>query len=272
MIAFQPSQPVEGKGAVSILGAPTIDADARFPIVTLLFAAGARPCAADIARLAQADGGFSLSFEPSSQSAAQGWVELLASGLTFDCTGLAPAAPAPSSPGAHWFGLPPDFNAQGLEAIALAPGPHLAGGERMFPVLRGLATVAARLAALDGVRAVAWHPARALSEPGFFRRGVLGWIEGGVFPVLGLAALAPAADGGLQSEGLALFTGQEVLLPADVAASREDLGKIALRLINWLVEHGEIREPMQFTGPTGEPLGLEPVENARILRVWRGSL
>ena len=130
---------------------------------------------------------------------------------------------------------------------------------------------AANLAQLEGVKAVAWHPARAISEAGYFRTSVLRWIEGGAFPGLGLTALVPTDDGGLESEGLALFTGQELRMRPEVVMDRAEASKIALRLLNWLVEHGRITESFGFTGPSGETLRLEPVDNFGIVEVWRGS-
>ena len=141
----------------------------------------------------------------------------------------------------------------------------------MFPVVRCLAQLAAELARLPGVEGVAWHAARACSSPAHFRRGVLGWIEGGAFPGLGLTALVTNPDGSMQSEGLALLTGQELLLAPEMCADQAEGAKIALRLLNWLVEHGRIEEQFSFVGPSGEPLVLEPVENFGILRVWRGA-
>lgn len=142
----------------------------------------------------------------------------------------------------------------------------------MFPVVRSLSVLAAHLVPLTGTRAVVWHPARTCNEPQYFRRSVLGWIEGGAFPGLGLTALVNRPDGGMESEGLAHFTGQELRLPPELARDGAEAAKVALRLLNWLVEHGRIDEPYSFTGPSGEPLGLEPVENSGILEVWKGSL
>ncbi len=222
--------------------------------------------------LAAASPHFSISLDPSTgDSQDDGWLELLANGLTFDLTGLAPGPAGDVSPTAHSFGVRQDFDPAAHQAILIKPGPHLVAGSAMFPVVRTLAMIAANLTRLDGAQAVAWHPARALSEASFFRRSVLEWIEGGVFPGLGLAALVPSDDGGLQSEGLALFTGQELRLRPDVVPDRAEGSKTALRLLNWLVEHGAITQSFMFTGPSGEALQLEPVENSSIVEVWRGS-
>ncbi|MDE1466839.1 hypothetical protein [Aurantiacibacter sp. D1-12] len=239
---------------------------------SLLFAAGDRPCAADIRKLAESDGNFSISIDPSLDgNADEGWVEILANGLTFDLTGLAPFAGSEPPPVAYHYGLQSDFDQLDLEAITLVPGPHLLAGGTMFPVVRGLALLSAQLASLASVRGIAWHAARAASHPQYFQRGVMGWIEGGAFPGLGLTALATKQDGSMQSEGLMLFTGQELLIPASIADNEAEGAKVALRLLNWLVEHGRIEQSVTFTGPSGEPIQLEPVENSGILRVWGGT-
>ena len=141
----------------------------------------------------------------------------------------------------------------------------------MFPVVRTLAMVAAALAQLDNAKAVAWHPTRAVTDADYFRRSVMGWIEGGPFPGLGLAALVPTENGGLRSEGLSLFTGQELLMTPEVVGDRAEATKIALRLLDWLVENGAITQSFAFTVPSGETLRLEPADNLGIVEVWRGS-
>ena len=237
-----------------------------------MFAPGARPRAADVRRLADTDGQFSISFDPAGEGGQEeGWLELLANGLTFDCTGLAPQVGSEVPELAHSYAVSQDFNAAEQQAILIRPGPHLSAGGTMFPVVRTLAMIAASLAALEGVQAVVWHPARSAIEAGYFRRSVMRWIEGGAFPALGLTALASDGNGGLTSEGLSLFTGQELYLRPEVASDTGEGAKIALRLIDWLVENGRITESLAFTGPSGETLRLEPVDNLGIVEVWRGS-
>jgi len=243
---------------------------------SVLFAPGHRPDAAAIRVLSGTEVGFSISLDPTAQPDAAGepgmqgnWLELVATGLTFDLGGLAPGPSAERPAMRHAYGLPASVNDQPFEAIMLRPGPHLAGGRAMLPVVRCLAWLAARLAVLPGAQAVAWHPARCWSSPEAFRAGVLRWIEGGVFPAFNLAALANTADGALQSEGLALFTGQELRIEPDLAEDRAAAAKIALRLLHWLVEYGKVAEPEQLTGPEGEALRVEPSANGRFVRVWQ---
>ena len=234
----------------------------------MLFAPGSRPSSGDIVRLASADGAFTVTgagevgqeFQRGSSSRDQlspgrDWVEVLANGLAFDLAGLSsgPACPDPAQAYSYGFVTPP---AEGVEAITMQPGPHLSGGGAMPPVVRCLAWLGAKLAELPGAQAVAWHPARSWSSPDYYRRSIIRWIEGGVFPGLGLTALAPVDGGGMRSEGLRLFIGRELQVDAGVASNEADLAKISLRLLHWLVESGGLDEPVSLTGPSGESLEM----------------
>jgi hypothetical protein len=225
--------------------------------------------------LAAAEPSFLISFDPRESAAhrtstpAEPWLEVLTNGLTFDLQGLAPGAPQPVAPSAHQYGLLADLNGRALEAISLRPGPHLSSGRPMLPVVRGLARLAATLAGLPGVLAVGWDAARTLSAPDHFRGSVMRWVRGGAFPGLGLTALYATRAGGLQSEGLALFTGQELRLAPELARDRAAGARLALRLLHWLVENGRLVAPVELAGPSGEPFMLEPSENWRVVTVSR---
>lgn len=242
--------------------------------VSLLFAAGRRPERQAIRDFADRTRAFSISFEPTPEGGAdadgQFWLELLATGLTFDLVGLAPGEAAEPPPCVHSYALAANLEPAGMEALTLRPGPHLAGGHAMLPVVRSLAGLGATLSAVDGVEAVAWHPARSWCGTGYFRDGVQRWIEGGVFPGLGLTALAATADGGMQSEGLSLFTGQDLRIEPELMLDKAAVAKIGVRLIDYLVEAGPIDGPLRLVGPDGQPLRLEPSANKRFVRVWRG--
>ena len=247
--------------------------------LSLLFAAGCRPEAESIRQSAERQSGFSISFDPTaaggdgpSPSVGDGapWLELLTSGLTYDLVGLAPGAPADAPPRTHAYGLPTDADEAVVEALTIRPGPHLEGGHSLPPVIRSLATLGASLAAMEGVEAIAWHPARCWTGAAYFREAVLRWIDGGVFPSLGLTALALNPDGGMHSEGLALFTGQELRIEPELTSDRAAAAKIGVRLIDYLVEIGRVEQIQRIAGPDGAPLRLEPSANGRFVRVWRG--
>jgi hypothetical protein len=173
-------------------------------------------------------------------------------------------------PCAHRYGLPAVADVLQVEALTIRPGPHLAGGHAMMPVVRTLAWLGAQLASLDGVEAVAWHPARTWCGADYFREAVLRWIAGGVFPSLGLTALAVSPDGGMHSEGLALFVGQELRLEPELLSDKAAGAKIGVRLIDLIVESGGVDSPQQITGPQDRPLRLEPSANGHFVRVWQG--
>ena len=259
--------------STAIFEVQDIELDGVMSAASLLFAAGARPDRAALRKLAT-DDRFAVSLEPHlppgpDPSGRGDWVELVIHGLTFDLSGLAPRQAAPAPTVRHRFGLTPGFDQAGLEPIGLIPGPHLAGGRGMLPVLRAHALLAARLTRLPGVVAVAWHGAQALSEPAYFRTSVERWIEGGAFPGLGLAALMPTGDGGLISEGLSLFVGQELLLDARLTEDRQQGARTALRLMHWLVENGALDQVETLTGPSGDVLRLEPRDDRRLIKVWK---
>lgn len=238
--------------------------------VSLLFAAGERPDAGAVAALSSAGSGFSVSHDPGNVGETRRWLELLSNGLTFDIEGLAGGPPAPSPPSGHRFGLPAELDGARLRAVTLRPGQHLVAGATMPPVLRTLAFVAAQLTGLAGVHAVVWHPARCWSHPERFRNGVLGWVQGGAFPAFSLAALAPTPDGGLQSEGLSSFTGQELRIEPEIAGGRAEAGKLGVRLLHWLYEQGRLVDTVRVPVESLSEVRLEPSGNGRFVRVWKG--
>lgn len=238
---------------------------------SLLCAAGSRPGAAEVERLLQApppaDGQAArISHRPAD---GEGWVELLASGLTFDLAGLSPGAPAPLPRAQHRFGVSDATVGHPLEAVSLLPGEHIVAGAAQVTVVRVMAGVAARLAALPGVRAMCWHPVASWMEAGYFARVVSAWIAGGVFPALGLSAFETTADGGVESVGLAFFTGQEVRVEPLPGEPRADTVKLAVRVVDMLVRHGALAERTMLVGPAGEPLAVEPEAGGKVLRLWR---
>lgn len=263
-------------GAFPISATQDLEAGGLNLAASLLFAPGERPDVRAVLALAQGGSGFTVSLDPNETGAESAeavaprhWLELLANGLTYDLSGLAPGAGAELPPGAHCFGLPDGIADEQFQALTLQPGPHLAGGANMLPVVRSLAWLTAHLAALPGVRAVAWHPARCWSAPEQFRASVLGWTDGGAFPAFALAALAPTSDGGMQSEGLALFTCQELRLEPELAEDRAAAGKIGVRLLHWLVEQGKLEKAESLVGPDGKRLRVEPSADGRFVRVWK---
>jgi hypothetical protein len=227
-------------------------------VLSLVFVAGQRPDTAALRSLANAStqegrgAAYSISHMPPPD---EGWVELLAEGLTFDCAGLAPAMPAPMPSGGALLGL--EREPEG-EVITLSPGPHLADAMGMLPVVRTLAGIGSQLAALPGAAAVIWNPARCWMPPAYFSKVIGGWLDNGPFPALGLTSLERESDGSIVSVGLALLIGQELRFIADNKLVTADLARIAVRLIHALIESGPLTQSQTFLGPDRESLVVTP--------------
>lgn len=242
--------------------------------LALLFRAGERPGADAIAQAlesGQAAGPAArVSHRP--QDGA-GWLELLASGLTFDVRGLAPVAamtraPLPEGPHRRFGFAAGSALPAAHESIDLVPASHILAGAGLQPVVRTLLGVAANLVLHLPVAAIHWQPADTLIEPRYFARLVLGWLGGGAFPALGLTALEPASDGSIATRGLAHFTGQEMQLEGRAGESPAETAKLAIRVIDHLVRQGRLAAPHRIgTGPGA--LLAEPSRVGRLVLVWR---
>lgn len=236
--------------------------------VSLHFAPGHRPDAADVSRVASLPAEnttFSVSHRP---KADEGWLEILAMGLTYDISGLAPGVPAASAHVEHLFGLDASVLDPPAEALRLVPGPHLVAGSTLLPVVRILAGLGAELARLPGLLAIGWEPARSLMAPAYFMSSVRAWLSGGVFPSLGLTALSRGDDNVMQSEGLKLFTGFEILLEPIAGEKAQDAAKLASRVINQIVQAG-VAEVSSIQDAQGRQLTVEFTAERSQLRVWR---
>lgn len=237
--------------------------------VSLLFPAGSRPTTQALENLFE-----SLELSGSMAQVShcgrdgEGWLEILVGGLIFDLRGLAPAQPAAVCEAHCHHGFaegPPDGP---LEAIELAPGPHIAAGGGLLPVVRTLAGLAANLALHLPIAAVAWHSAETWLEPRHFSRAVLNWLAGGTFPAPGLVALLPASDSGISSRGLRLFTGQEIQLASEAGERPEDTMRFAVRAVDHLVRRGRLTRAEEIGG-AGAPLLAEPSQYSDLVWVWR---
>lgn len=233
-------------------------------VLSLIFAKGARPDADAVCRWSEQDpkaSGFSVSHRPSEND---GWLELLASGLAFDCTGLAPGSATSRPERGTLLGL--DAQPEG-EAIALQPGPHLAEGAGLLPVIRVMAGLGARLAAMPGAVAVCWKPAGTWMAPDYFARIVADWLAGGAFPALGLTNLTRESNGAMVSRGLSLLIGQELRFEPDRDLPQAAAARLAIRLVHELIASGPLDHSLELTGPGGELLHAVPVRDGSEVRV-----
>jgi hypothetical protein len=240
--------------------------------VSLLFAVGARPAVGDFERLlvtaSEVGKVARISHRPPDD---QGWIELLASGLTFDLQGLEPGEGAAVVPASHLYGLSQDIGKFEFEAISLVPSAHIAAGGALLPVVRVLMRLAAVLTTELPVRAVCWNPAQAWMEPKYFSRIMAHWLSGGPFPSLGLTALRRRDDGAVESSGLAFFTGQELCVAEHEEAAGSETMKLAARVIDKLVAHGPLERPETFAGLEGERLIAEPSPDGRYVVVTKAA-
>lgn len=239
--------------------------------MSLLYTVGERPTAHDVARLLDeatppAGQTARISHRPDGED---GWLELLASGLTFDLSGLVPSTPKVPLPPVHLFGLAEDMRGIAFEEVSLTVGAHLVPGAAMLPIVKTMCGLGARLASLGNVRAVAWKQAQSWMGAGYFTRIVTGWLAGGAFPALGLTGLERTADGGVESTGLRFFTGQELRIEAREGEGAASTAKLAVRVIDLLIRQGRLNETITIPGPAGEALFAEPSSSGDMVRVWR---
>jgi len=259
-------------GGLVIDRAGIISGEEAAPRLCLVFEPGTRPDLAAIQALAEggrAGDGDSpgLPFTVSHTAADSSWAELLAQGLTFDCTGLSPG-PGDGLP--RWgnpVGLPTLAARPAGEVVSLSPGPHLAGAAGLLPVLRILARLAARLSELNGIAAVVWTPAGSWAAPELFRRSIAEWSDGGAFPALVLTSLARKSNGAMVSQGLHLLIGQELRFEPDNRLAPAAMARLAVRLIHELVQSGPLSSEHDFAGPAGEHLLAVPVRGGSELRI-----
>lgn len=233
-------------------------------ILSLVFEPGRRPDAASLLALGDGDGPGTRFTITHMAPAEDGWVELLASGLTFDCAGLAGGPPGTAPPAGTLLGL---LDAPAGETLTLAAGPHLDDAPGMQPVIRTLAGIGVRLCTLPGVLSAVWRPAQAWMTPVYFQKVVGKWLAGGPFPALGLTTLERAGDGAIYTRGLALMTGQELRFSPDARLGAADVARIAVRLVHALIDADPVVDAHQFTGPDGETIDVAPMADPGWLRV-----
>lgn len=236
-------------------------------MLSLVFAQGKRPDADAIVssgRAGDRHGAFEISHRP---AADEGWIELLSNGLTFDCAGLAPAGSEPMPAAGALMGL---TTIPEGEVVSLRPGPHIAAGRGMLPVVRVLAGIASRISVLPGVLAVSWLPAGSWMETGYFRRVVDEWLDGGAFPALGLTSLRRESNGAMVSVGLELLIGQELRFEPERSLSASAVARMSVRLMHELITFGPLTAPKEFPGTAGEVLVAVPVRDGTQLRVMVG--
>ncbi|WP_298282477.1 hypothetical protein [Novosphingobium sp.] len=239
----------------------SFQSDGCAPIAALLYDAALLPTLQHVLAEAERGATFAVSHKP---AADDGWVELLRDGLTFDLHGLAggPVQPLPEMRAA--VGLDRAASAD-LGVLTLAPGPHLAGAQRLLPVIRVAADLLADLARIGPATAIVWLPAKLMVRADLFEKAVRPWLQGGPFPAPAFVAIHSDGAGGLRSEGLNFFIEQEFSLVPGSTDGASALSRVAIRLIDWLVAHGPISSSTDAVLAGTGAVFLEVPERGRIL-------
>lgn len=262
-------------------GIRTISQSQRAPDAELhlLFAKGKRPDGRALRALAGREPAVSIGHDPRPGDAPHAetlwpaqlhWIELLRSGLSFDCSGLAPGPSAPVPQLAHRFDLPALPQPETCEALVLRPGPHVAAGGNSLPLMRELLALGCDLARqFEDLVAVGWGPSGAAIGRRFFESVTSAWLDGGPFPALGLTAFIEAPEGALESTGLSFWIGRELRIEPPLSADRIAATRLGIRLVNQLVIIGGLEEDDRIVAPDGTRLVLRPSRSRAVIEVWR---
>ncbi|WP_209347501.1 hypothetical protein [Pontixanthobacter sp. CEM42] len=237
----------------------------------MLFPTGKRPAIESVREAVAAIDGVTISHDPEAASPAnvdgRHWLEVVIDGLTFDITGLAPGSSAPL---ASFVQSTHAGSSGAAEAVAIVPGPHLAGGTYILPVLRGLLSLGAHLGTeLHHALAVGWPPSLNTASTAQLGKAAESWANGGAFPSEFLIRFERSPGGAFQSHGLSVFTGQELSLTSDIVESDDLAMRLGWRLANQLVLLGRIEVLEEITGPDGSMLRLAPSYDGDIVEVSR---
>lgn len=249
-----------GRSRIASLAATEKGADISAPSYLLTDCAISQD---DVCLLARQEGSFVVSHLPENE---RGWLEILVDGLTFDLSGLSSDLSNQQAP-EHLFDVELAIADQ-VSRISLSPGPHISAASAIPGVVAAHLRLLLRLTQLTGVLAVGWTPANSLMSPSYFKRVVSNWLDGGPFPALGIASLKKINDDTLQSEGLAYFTGQEILVEV-VDGNDQAAAKLAVRVIDYLVDRGSLEREQTIEAPNGGYLLLSPDREKKLIRVLK---
>jgi hypothetical protein len=196
------------------------------------------------------------------------WLELLRDGLTFDFLGLADGPGLAIPDDIDRIGYTDEISSDSVEAVGLFPGPHLAEGATTLPVVRTQLALAIELAAnLPGLKAICWTPSGTVLAPNLFGNLCGDWLIGGPFPSLALVRFKSPAKGGVHTEGLRFFTGQELHLGSGLAADRVAGTRLAVRLIHELVVIGTLTGAITLDLGEQGSFALSLVEDGQTIAV-----
>lgn len=143
--------------------------------------------------------------------------------------------------------------------LAINFGDHVGAGRMSPAVVAHLLELAGHLGEILDAAAVLWNPARILSGFPYFSEAIGQYRAGGAFPVLALVDFTVVASGGLISNGLSWFSGQELVVESD-GLSVTELMRRAVRISHDIAVNGPIETAMEIQGLTEyERIKLTPL-------------
>ncbi|WP_066556902.1 hypothetical protein [Croceicoccus bisphenolivorans] len=163
-------------------------------------------------------------------------------GFAMVLSGAAPGASARTGPPQYFFDIRND-GLEGTEAILLAPGGAANDNVSPLEMVRGLAAATLALTGAAHCIAVGWQPASSVMNCDYFAKVAREWLDGGPFPALGLASLMVEDGDVLVSRGMDAICGQEIAIAPIAGMANADRARAAIRMIDYMANHGRIREP-----------------------------
>ena len=135
----------------------------------------------------------------------------------------------------------------------------LSSGDRVSRS-RELFKLAVLLIDLCGAERIYWSPAGLWSDARQFQDAVTEMLTSGMPPVLHLVAFRPGNNGSaMQTQGLAHFAGQELVVTEAVGLDRAGLLRRMARLAIDIMINGAVRAPRDFPGLVpGERISVRP--------------
>jgi hypothetical protein len=258
----------------------------------LVFGKSGRPSRHAVSQLFRKHGSISVSFDPAMRRSLRvvggrdlasseqipdynpgndsDWLELLFGGMTYDLEGFAPGDSVSMPYSENTYDLKRAPSASDHSALLLRPGPHLSGGHKTIPVLRGMVAVARELIiGFPEMRAVIWRPARSAMGVRYFESIASAWLDGGPFPALGLVSYRATMDGGLQSIGLGYWLDCELRIEPELASDKVYATRLSTRLVNHLLSVAEIDQEQGLITSDGQRILLRRSRNRSFIRVSR---
>lgn len=151
--------------------------------------------------------------------------------------------------------------------IDISLGDHVSGGERVPAIIQALLDAAQKLGASLGTLGAIWHPANIVSGFAYFSEVVADYLGGGAFPALVLVNFKGGDDGTITSTGLALLSGQELLVGAS-QMDRSEMMRRVVRVVHDIATNGPVRNAVRLSGiEPDEILELQPLPESGLLKM-----